>query len=62
VQSKENTATGERLRKKREERGLKAYWVADRMGIDNTLLSMLEHGRRNWTPDLIAAYEKVIAK
>jgi hypothetical protein len=50
------------MRIKRENSGLKATWVAEEMGIPRSLLSMLETGDRPWTPRLIKAYEKVIAR
>lgn len=42
------------------ERGLRFDWVADRMGISNSLLSRLLSGERRWTPEYRASLARAL--
>lgn len=35
--------------------------VADRMGLSKQHICALEHGNRNWNPELIARYKKAVS-
>ena len=52
---------GRRLRKLREARGVKQSWVADKLGVTNQFLCMLEKGQRTWTDEMVAKYLKALA-
>ncbi len=56
--TKEQTQTNRRseLRDRRVAKGLRADFVASRMGISKSLLSRLEHGSRSWTDDLVREF------
>lgn len=56
----DNAATGKRLSKLRKSKGIKASWVADRMGISRPLLCYLESGQRHWNPEQVGKYLKAI--
>lgn len=53
-----NKITGAEVRQKRIQARLKAYVVAEKMGVSPSLLCKLEGGYYDWTDDL---YEKCIA-
>ncbi len=54
--------TGAQMRKKREQRGLKSSWVADKMGIAGSYLSDLERGNRHWRQHHVDAFLKSIGE
>ncbi len=56
----DHIAIGERLRNLREFRGVHAKVVAKTLGISQSYLSDLEHGRRWWTMEKIQQYEKAL--
>ena len=56
----DHVAIGERLRKLREFRRVQAKTVAEILGISQSYLSDLEHGRRWWTMEKIQQYEKAL--
>lgn len=45
---------------KRVASGKSAKEVASSMGISTSYLCDLEHGRRSWTPEIVANFEKAI--
>lgn len=49
---------GARLRPLRVAKGIKASWIALRLGISQSYLSDLERDRRGWSADLIRQYEE----
>lgn len=59
-QKSDNAATGKRLAKFRKAKGIKASWVADRIGISTSLLCYLESGQRHWNPEQVGKYLKAI--
>lgn len=54
--------TGLRLALLRYRKGYKAMWVANRMGISQSIMSGLENGKRHWTPELEAAFLEAIGE
>lgn len=52
--------TGKRLKKLRVAAGLKAYWVAEKLGIGANQLSEMEAGKRHWNEEIVAKYEACI--
>lgn len=59
-QASDNKATAKRLSKLRTSKGIKASWVAERMGISSALLCYLELGQRHWNPEQVGKYLKAI--
>jgi transcriptional regulator with XRE-family HTH domain len=55
-----NSQIGAMLRTLRIAAGLKACWVATELGIPRSLLSMLENGKRNWRPERIEQYRRIV--
>ncbi len=53
---------GKQCRAWRKERKLTLRQVADIMGLGKTYVHDLEHGRRNWTPELVEDYKKATGK
>ncbi len=58
----ENARTGLRLRGLRKKKGISMRWVAGTIKVSEALLSYLEVGKRNWTPELEQAYLKAIGE
>lgn len=56
-----NQITGKRLKLLRTEKGVKARWLAEKIGISEAYISMLESGDRTWTPELVQKYEEALA-
>lgn len=56
-----NQSTGKRLKLLRTEKGVKARWLAEKIGISEAYISMLESGDRTWTPKLVQKYEEALA-
>jgi len=56
-----NQSTGKKLKSLRTEKGVKLRWIAEKIGISESYLSMLESGVRNWTPELVQKYEEALA-
>jgi transcriptional regulator with XRE-family HTH domain len=52
--------TGQKMRTLREGRGLTLRSMAGKVGISLSYLTDLEHGRRNWSPELIAKCHKAL--
>lgn len=50
------------LKRRRENKGLKSFWVAQKMGIKPPHLSMLESGERLWTDGLIKNFLRAIGE
>lgn len=48
------------IRKRREKMGISQEIVANRMGITQSYLTMLERDKRPWTSSLVASYLKAI--
>lgn len=59
-QASDNKATAKRLSSLRKSKGIKASWVAERMGISRPLLCYLESGQRHWNPEQVQKYLKAI--
>jgi hypothetical protein len=57
-----NFRLGFHLRKKRVGRGIKGSWVAQQMGVSESMLCFLEQGKRNWTDELKAKFLKAIGE
>ena len=53
-------AEGARLRKLRETRGVKASWVAAKIGCTPSFLSDLERGNRHWHAHHVEKYLQAI--
>lgn len=51
---------GARLKAIRKSKGLKGYWVAEKMGVSTTYFSALENGDRHWSPALVTRYMEAI--
>lgn len=51
---------GDRIRKLRLERGLKAKFVAEKVGLSPSQYSDLEHNRKKLTADLIVRLVEVL--
>ncbi len=47
-----------RVERKKARKGLTE--TAERMGISNTYLCDLEHGRRGWSPELVDKFRKAL--
>jgi transcriptional regulator with XRE-family HTH domain len=54
--------TGGEMRAMREAAGVSGAWVADVMHMSRAYVSALELGERNWTPDLVASYQRALNK
>lgn len=48
------------LLRQREAKGLKANWVAHKIGVSSAYLCDLEHGRRRWTERLLKAFRAIV--
>lgn len=59
---KQDRITGEKMRKLRDNRGLKSGWVAGMMGISPGYLSDLERGNRHWRQHHIDAFLKAVGE
>ena len=60
VQIVDNEATGLAMRKHREKEKVSLRKHAERMGLSPAYLSDLERGRRNWSDDLVAAFQTAL--
>lgn len=54
--------TGHELKCWRVSRNYTLTYVAGKLGISESLLCDLEHGRRNWTQERIKKYREVVNK
>lgn len=61
VATKEAKALGKKFKDLRNKRGLKGVFVAEQLGIDNTVLSAFEAGRRNLSPEQLEKYTALLA-
>lgn len=52
----ERKDVGVKMRKLREKAGLEIQDVARRLGVDNSLISHRENGRKAWSLDFIGRY------
>lgn len=52
--------TGARLRALRKAAGITQKFIAKQLGIDETMLCLMEQDERNWTPERIKQYEKLV--
>lgn len=59
-QEPDHRALGEVLRMQRKKLRVSLNDVAESMGFKPQYLCDLEHGRRSWNADLIAAYKKAL--
>lgn len=46
-----HAATGAKARRYRERRKISGQQVAEKMGLDKTIVSKLESGKRNWSTE-----------
>jgi len=51
---------GTLLRQRRQDRGIRANWVAQRMGISGSYLALLEANKRRWNLDLVRGFLKAV--
>jgi len=51
-----------KLKERRVSKGLKASWVAARMGVAASSLSRLEAGRQAWDEEKVEQFEKAIGE
>lgn len=56
-----NLKIGKRLRLRRITKEISQVSMADKLGMDNSALNHYEHGRRDWTPELVQKYEEALA-
>ncbi len=57
-----NVKRGYHLQALRLAKGLKASWVADKMGVSGSMVCYLETGRRKWSDDLEQKFMKAIGE
>lgn len=55
-----NLKKAKELKALRKARGLKGFWVASRMGIASSYLSILENGKKRWTTNMIDLFMEAI--
>lgn len=53
-------ATGKEMRLKRLRLRISAAKVAERLGVTRSYIALLEFGHKNWSPEMLERYEKVL--
>lgn len=56
----DHAATGAKARRYRERRKISGQQVAEKMGLDQTIISKMEAGKRNWTYEEFDKYIEAV--